>query len=158
MSTSPQLRPSIPADLEYFFQFQLNVQGQYLAAFMPKDPADKQAYMKKYRRLLEIPQINMQTILWDGQVVGSISKFETEGAAEITYWLDKPCWGKGIGSAALRQFLQLEKMRPLQARIAFDNIGSQRMLEKNGFIQTGTDTGFANARQTEIVELIYTLS
>jgi RimJ/RimL family protein N-acetyltransferase len=51
----------------------------------------------------------------------------------------------------------MEQARPLGARVAFDNFGSQRVLEKNGFIRIGSDSGFANARQAEIEEFIYQL-
>jgi RimJ/RimL family protein N-acetyltransferase len=43
----------------------------------------------------------------------------------------------------------------LYGRTAFDNIGSQRVLEKCGFVKVGTDTGYANARQANIEEYIY---
>jgi RimJ/RimL family protein N-acetyltransferase len=42
--------------------------------------------------------------------------------------------------------------------VAFDNQGSQKVLEKCGFVKIGTDKGFANARQAEIEEYIYKLS
>jgi RimJ/RimL family protein N-acetyltransferase len=48
-------------------------------------------------------------------------------------------------------------MRPLSARVAKDNKGSIRVLEKCGFVITGEDTGFANARGAEIEEYILTL-
>jgi [ribosomal protein S5]-alanine N-acetyltransferase len=59
---------------------------------------------------------------------------------------------------ALKNFLKLELTRPIFGRVAFDNKGSQRVLEKCGFIKIGTDKGFANARQAEIEEYIYNLS
>jgi ribosomal-protein-alanine N-acetyltransferase len=43
-------------------------------------------------------------------------------------------------------------------RTAFDNIGSQRVMEKCGFKKTGTDKGFANGRGKETEEFIYVLS
>ena len=76
---------------------------------------------------------------------------------EITYWIGKDFWGKGIATDALKQFLEIEKTRPIYGRVAFDNLGSKRVLEKCGFEQIGTDKGFANARGKEIVEFIYKL-
>jgi ribosomal-protein-alanine N-acetyltransferase len=58
----------------------------------------------------------------------------------------------------LQAFLKIEKARPLFGRVAFDNYGSQKVLDKCGFVKIGTDKGFANARQTEIEEFIYKLS
>ncbi len=151
------LRPTTPADLDILFLFQLDPEAIKMAAFTPKDPADKEAYISKYTRLLNDPTINNQTILLDGAISGSIAKFIMEGEAEITYWIDKPYWGKGVATRALALFLETEQSRPLHARAAFDNKGSQRVLEKCGFIKTGEDKGFANARQAETVEFIYQL-
>lgn len=151
------LRKTVAADLEHLFIFQLDEEGGYLAAFMPKNHTDKQAYLQKYTKFLSEPTINMCTILVDNIIAGSVSKFEMDGDAEITYWIDKKFWGKGVGTQALRDFLTLEGARPIFGRVAFDNIGSQRVLEKCGFTKIGTDRGFANARQTEIEEFIYKL-
>jgi ribosomal-protein-alanine N-acetyltransferase len=52
----------------------------------------------------------------------------------------------------------LEPTRPLLARVAVDNTGSQHVLVHNGFIQIGTARGFATGRQVEIEELIYQLT
>ncbi|UOQ96285.1 GNAT family N-acetyltransferase [Hymenobacter sp. 5317J-9] len=152
-----QLRKAEVSDLESLFRFQLDEEGIFLAAFTPKAPSDKAAYFEKYTRHLQDPTINTQAILVDGRVAGSIAKFEIAGDAEITYWLDKSFWGQGIATAALTAFLAIEGARPIFGRVAFDNLGSQKVLEKCGFVKVGTDKGFANARQAEIEEFIYKL-
>lgn len=151
------LRKSVLPDLEFFFLFQLDEEANYLAAFTAKDPTDKAAYLQKYSKLVNDPTINMQTILVGEIIAGSISKFEMEGRAEITYWIDKQFWGKGIGTKALTAFLKNETTRPIYGRVAFDNIGSQKVLTNCRFIKIGTDKGFANARQAETEEYIYKL-
>lgn len=145
-------------DLNAFFQFQLNKEASYLAAFTPKDPNNKTAYIEKYTKHLNDPTINMKTIKVNDEIAGSIAKFIMENEAEITYWIDRKFWGQGIATTALKAFLQMEQTRPIYGRVAFDNYGSQKVLEKCGFVKTGTDKGFANARQMEIEEYIYTLS
>lgn len=145
-------------DLNVFFQFQLDKEASYLAAFTAKDTNDETAYIERYSRYLTDPSIHMRTIMADGEIAGSISKYVMEEEAEITYWIDRKFWGKGIATAALSAFLQIEQSRPIYGRVAFDNFGSQRVLEKCGFVKIGTDKGFANARQTEIEEYIYKLS
>lgn len=152
-----KLRPTEKFDLEFFFQFQLDEEANYLAAFTSKDPTDQAAYREKYTKHLNDPTINMQTILVDGTIAGSIAKFEIAGDAGITYWLDRSFWGKGIATTALKIFLTIETTRPIFGHVAFDNFGSQSAMEKCGFIKVGTDKGFANARQTEIEEFIYKL-
>jgi ribosomal-protein-alanine N-acetyltransferase len=152
------LRKTEVTDLAFFFIFQLDNEANYLAAFTSKDPTDKPAYLQKYTKLLNDPTINMQTIIVDNSIAGSIAKFEMEGEAEITYWIDKKFWGKGIATKALKAFLKGENSRPIFGRVAFDNFGSQKVLEKCNFVKIGTDKGFANARQAEIEEFIYKLA
>jgi len=152
------LRPTEEPDLEFFFHFQLDKEANHMAAFTPKDPTDRTAYLEKFTKLLNDPTIHMQTILLDDIIVGSIAKYEIAGEAEITYWIDRKFWGKGIATTALTDFLHLESMRPIGGRVAFDNVGSRRVLEKCGFVRIGEDKGFANARQAEIEEFIYRLS
>jgi len=151
------LRKTEVADLETLFTFQLDTEANYQAAFTAKDPTNKTAYLEKYRKHLEDPTIHNQTILVDGAIAGSIAKFIMYGDAEITYWIDKKFWGTGVATTALTQFLAIETTRPLFGRTAFDNFGSQKVLEKCGFVKTGIDKGFANARQAEIEEFIYKL-
>lgn len=53
MQPSPvTLRPTQPADLPFFFRFQLNQEAAYLAAFMPASPLSQEAYVEKYARFL----------------------------------------------------------------------------------------------------------
>jgi ribosomal-protein-alanine N-acetyltransferase len=144
--------------LTVFFQFQLNKEASYLAAFTSKDSTDKTAYIEKHAKFLTDPTINMRTIKVNNEIVGSVAKFVMENVAEITYWIDRKFWGQGVATAALKGFLQIEKIRPIYGRVAFDNYGSQKVLEKCGFVKIGNDKGFANARQAEIEEYIYKLS
>lgn len=152
-----KLRPTEISDLDTLFQFQLDKEGGYLAAFMPEDPTDKSAYKEKFTKLLVNPAVNNQTIILDNNIVGSIAKFIMDGNTEITYWIDRKFWGKGIATEALKSFLVIETVRPVFGRVAFDNLGSQKVLERCGFEKIGTDKGFANARQMEVEEFIYKL-
>lgn len=144
-------------DLNVFFQFQLDAEANHLAAFTAKDPNDKAAYIEKYSKHLADPTIHMRTIKVNDVIAGSIARFFIEKEAGITYWIDKKFWGQGIASTALRDFLKMDKTRPIYGYVAFDNYGSQKVLEKCGFVKIGTDKGFANARQAEIEEYIYKL-
>jgi RimJ/RimL family protein N-acetyltransferase len=145
-------------DLNTFFQFQLDEEANYLAAFTSKNPNDKTAYIEKYTKHLADPTINMRTIKVNDIIAGSIAKFVMENEAGITYWIDRKFWGQGIATTALSEFLKIEQIRPIYGRVAFDNYGSQKVLEKCGFVKIGKDKGFANARQAEIKEFIYKLS
>ena len=73
------------ADLNTFFEFQLDKEANYLAAFTSKDPNDKTAYIQKYTKHLADPTINMRTIKVNDVIAGSIAKFVIENEAEITW-------------------------------------------------------------------------
>ncbi len=145
-------------DLNAFFQFQLDKEANYLAAFTAEDPTNKTAYLEKYTTFLTDPAINMQTIKVNNEIVGSVSKFVIENDAEITYWIDRRFWGQGIATTALKDFLEIEPTRPVYGRVACDNYRSQKVLEKCGFVKIGKGKGFANARQAEIEEYSYRLT
>ena len=59
--------------------------------------------------------------------------------------------------APLESFLQIVATRPLYARVAKDNIGSIRVLQKNGFTIDSEDKGFAHARGKQVEEYIMKL-
>ena len=90
-------------------------------------------------------------------MVGYIASFERLGDREVTYWIGKEYWCKGIATRALSALLSELKTRPIHARAAKDNAASIRVLEKCGFRIVGEDRGFANARGREIEECILQL-
>jgi RimJ/RimL family protein N-acetyltransferase len=158
MTETIQLLQTKKAHLEQLFLFQLDPEAIYQAAFTPTYATDKIAYLEKYNNHLKDPQINMKTIFIDNSIVGSVAKYVMHDNAEITYWIDKKFWGRGVASVALKKFLQSETTRPIFGCVAFDNIASQKVLEKCGFIKIGSDKGYANGRQAEIEEYIYKLT
>lgn len=58
---------------------------------------------------------------------------------------------------ALSSFVVELEERPIFARAAQDNFASIRVLEKCGFVVSGYDRGYANARSKEIEEVIMIL-
>lgn len=151
------LREVAESDLEIFFEQQLDSEANHMAAFTGKDPADHAAFDARWEKMSSSDEITMLTIAFNGQVAGVIGSYVMLGDLEVTYWLGKEYWGKGIATAALQQFLEVQQTRPLHARAAKDNLPSIRVLEKCGFILTGEEKGFANARDAEIEEVIMQL-
>ena len=156
-SPSIQLRPVEMADLPIFFAYQQEPEAIQMAAFTAKDPADKDAFDAHWAKIMADDSVFIRTILYEGEVAGSVLKYEMFGEAEVSYWIGKKFWGKGIATAALQQFLKVFQIRPLHARVAKDNVGSTRVLQKCGFKITGEDKGFANARGMEIEEYVLML-
>lgn len=152
------LRDVVSDDLPIFFEQQLNKEANYMAAFTAKDPTNQEAFTAHWHRILADETVIIKTITFDGQVAGSVSSYENEGKPEVTYWLGKEYWGKGIATWAMKEFLaHNNKTRPIYARVAKDNLGSRRVLEKCGFTVISESFGFANARGQEIEELLLEL-
>ena len=152
-----ELREVIKSDLPIFFEQQLASTANFMAAFTRKDPADREAFDAHWTKILADETIPIKTILFEGQVAGSVLSYVQFGEREVSYWLGKEFWGKGIATKALSEFLVELKERPLHARAAKDNIASIRVLEKCGFVISGYDQGFANARGEETEEVIMIL-
>lgn len=152
-----QLREVIESDPLIFFEQQLDSTANHMAAFTRKDPTDKESFDAHWTKILADEAIPIKTILFEGQVAGSVLSYIQFGEREVSYWLGKEFWGKGIATKALSEFLVELKERPLHARAAIDNIASIRVLEKCGFVISGYDQGFANARGQKIEEVIMIL-
>ena len=139
------LRDAAEGDLPVFFEHQSDADANRMAAFTAEDPSDRAAFTAHWNRILADENIVKKTVLLDGRVAGHVSSFEQSGEREVTYWLGREYWGRGVATAALREFLRHDATRPLYARAAKDNLGSIRVLQKCGFEISGEDRGFANA-------------
>ena len=66
-------------------------------------------------------------------------------------------WGGGIASGAVQAFIRRETQRPLFARTAAHNLGSSKVLLRNGFMKTGEETSWAARVGEDVLEHIYRL-
>jgi RimJ/RimL family protein N-acetyltransferase len=155
--TEPVLRKTQYADLDRLFDLQTDDEAGYMAAFVSDTWKDREAYFAKWKRFLMDDTVNSWTILVDGNIIGSIGTYVMFGETCIGYGIGREYWGQGYASRALALFLQQVEARPLHGRAASDNVRSIKMLEKAGFIQTGTERAFALARNEEIEEFIFRL-
>jgi RimJ/RimL family protein N-acetyltransferase len=152
------LRDVVEDDLLIFFEQQLDWDANYIAAFTARDPTNREAFTEHWYRILADATVIIKTIVFNGQVIGHVLSYEESGKPEVSYWLGKEYWGKGLATRSLSDFLaHVNKTRPIYARVAKDNVGSLRVLEKCGFKIIGEAKGFANARGKEIAELILEL-
>jgi RimJ/RimL family protein N-acetyltransferase len=151
------LREVVADDLPIFYKHQQDASAIWMAAFTAKDPSDSAAFSAHWTRILADDSTIVKTILVAGEVTGHIAKFEQFGEPEVTYWLGREHWGKGIASAALAEFLKCVAVRPLFGRAVKDNVASLRVMEKCGFVIVGEDKGYANGRSGEVEEYILRL-
>lgn len=153
------LRPVEPSDLDVLFEQQLDPEANAMAAFTSADPTDRDAFDTHWKRLLSDDAFTNRTILVADQVAGHVAAYPSDDfdGPEVTYWIGKPWWGRGIATRALTLLLAEVPDRPLFARCAKTNPASIRVLGKCGFTVVGEDEGFANAHGRVIAEYILRL-
>ena len=159
--TEPE--PSTPAvvlrhvsedDLPVFFEHQRDPEAYRMAAFRPRG---ERAFMEHWHRILDDDRVTKRTVLFDGLVAGNVVCFGEPGERMVGYWIGREFWGRGVATAALRAFLEVERHRPLFARAAERNVGSIRVLERCGFRLTGHEIGAADAEGEPVPELVFRL-
>jgi RimJ/RimL family protein N-acetyltransferase len=156
--TTVALRKMTADDLPVFFAQQVDPEANRMAAFTRKDPANREAFYAHWARIQADKAIVIRTILANGQVAGYVLVHGWFGDPEVSYWLGREFWGKGIATQALKAFLAAVPARPLAAHVAKDNIASLRVLQKCGFVISAEEKGFSAARGAEVEEYILSLS
>lgn len=151
------LRAVEDRDLDAIYRQTTDPESIRMAAFTAEDQADRAAFLDRMSRLRADTTVSHRAIDVDGAAVGTIGSFRIDDRLEVTYWVDRAHWGKGIATAALQILLAETAERPVFARAASDNLGSIRVLEKAGFRRVGVDRGFAPGRGEEIEETILRL-
>ncbi len=151
------LRDVVPDDLPVFFEHQLDEEANRMAAFTSENPGDGDAFLDHWKKIMADNTSTIRTIVFDGKVAGHVLKYMNGDRPEVSYWIGRGYWRRGVATAALQKFLQLVRERPIYARVAKDNAGSFRVLEKCGFRITGEGSGYANARRENTEEFIMAL-
>ena len=106
---------------------------------------------------------HIMAISVEGQAIGGIGlHLQTDiqcKNAELGYWLAEPYWGKGIITEAIKQMVTYGfstwPINRIFARPFGHNIGSQKALEKAGFVLEGSfkNTLYKNGEYVD--ELVY---
>jgi RimJ/RimL family protein N-acetyltransferase len=127
-------------DLPILFENQRDAEANAMAAFGALDPHDRAAFDEHWQRIRAMEDVVVRTIEADGEVAGSISRWRDPAldAPEISYWLGRSFWGRGVATQAVRQFLERLPDPRLYGRVANTN-PAQRVLEKCGFVVARTD-------------------
>jgi ribosomal-protein-alanine N-acetyltransferase len=114
----------------------------------PYTPTDADFWVK---HMAEVYQRNAGAMVTaairspEGEMIGSVGldglSVGTSYRAELGYWLAKPYWGQGIVTEAVGEMVKkaFEEwgLVKITSSIFSFNTQSQRVLEKNGFVQEG---------------------
>jgi RimJ/RimL family protein N-acetyltransferase len=128
------LRLPLSTDLESLYEQQADPQ---CAAMAMVHPRTRNAFTAHFTAVCANPEVTMFIIMFGNITLGSINSFPTPEGRAVGYTIAREYWGKGIATRAMSLFLARFPTRPLRADVARTNIGSARVLERNGFICTG---------------------
>ena len=119
----------------------------YFAAFV-SDRGDEfyDQFTDRYNALLAEQEAGIGAfyvlVAEDGSVLGRFNLFRVEdGTAELGYRVAQQVAGRGVATAAVRELCRLAAarlgLRTLRAATARDNVASQKVLTKAGFVPVG---------------------
>jgi RimJ/RimL family protein N-acetyltransferase len=133
-----ELREVVESDLELFYHHQADPEARAMAAFPSKD---RHAHFEHWHRNLARPDNISRTVVVDGAVAGNVVSWIADGRRLIGYWIGREFWGRGVATEAVCSFVGEVAERPVYAEVATSNVGSVRVLEKNGFRRTSEHVG-----------------
>jgi RimJ/RimL family protein N-acetyltransferase len=120
-----------------------------MAAFPSRDRTAFEAHTR--RMILADPGVLLYAVELHGTLIGSVVSWDADGEREVGYWLGPAHWGSGLTTAALRAFLEVDRARPLFAYVAVQNLASQRVLRRSGFVEVRRE------RSRDLEEVVFRL-
>lgn len=152
-----ELRDVDDGDLDAIFAMMRDAEARRLAAFTASDPDDRDAFDAWIARERARDDVSLQVVTENGGFAGTSAAFSVEGDREITVWLARHAWGRGVATAAVRLLLSREAVRPLFARVATHNAAAIAVLDKLGFTEVSRTAVFAPGLGRDVDEAVYTL-
>ena len=142
------VRDVIDADVEVFFEYQLDSDASRMAAVAARD---REAFFAHWARLRADESVITATVIADGRVAGNVVSWVTMSRRWVAYWIGRQFWGVGVATRAVGLVLLQVRERPLYAYVAAHNHGSRRVLEKCGFRPFAAEVGAGGVEELTYV-------
>lgn len=152
------LRPLDDDDLDAIFAMMRDREAIAMAAFTSENPDDRAAFDAWIARQRGSSDVLSFVVTENGGFAGTVAAFTIEGDREVTYWIARHAWGRGVATEALRLLIEREPTRPLFARVAAHNAGSIAVLKRNGFTEVSRDVDYAPGLGRDVEEIVFTLN
>jgi RimJ/RimL family protein N-acetyltransferase len=152
-----ELRDLDDDDLDAIFEMMRDPAAVEMAAFTAADPDDRVAFDAWMARERTAAEVATYVVTENGGFAGTAALFSVEGDREVTYWIARHAWGRGVATEALRILVSREAERPLFARVAAHNAASLAVLTKVGFTELSRDIDFAPGVGREVEEIVLVL-
>jgi RimJ/RimL family protein N-acetyltransferase len=105
------LREVRDEDLAVFEQWADPVAAR-MAAFTSPDHMDRDAFERRWSRLRADETVINRAIVVDGEVAGTIGSWGDPDERQVTYWIGRSYWGKGIATCASMLSWRLTRRAP----------------------------------------------
>ncbi|MEU1971761.1 GNAT family N-acetyltransferase [Microbacterium sp. NPDC019599] len=152
-----ELRDLDDDDLDAVFEMMRDPQSVEMAAFTASDPDDRAAFDAWIARERGSDAVTLFVVTERGGFAGTAAVFTVDGDREVTFWIARHAWARGVATSALRLLIAREPIRPLFARTAAGNTRALAVLEKCGFTEVSRTTSFAPGVRREVEEVLLTL-
>lgn len=152
-----ELRDIADDDLDAVFEMMRDPEGIARAAFTAKDPDDRSSFDAWMARNRANPSARVQVVTEDGGFAGTAGTFSVDGDREITYWIARHAWGRGVATAVIELLIALEPERPLYARAAALNTASVAALRRAGFAEISRNDAYAPGVGRNVEEIVFAL-
>lgn len=152
-----ELRDLDDDDLDAIFEMMRDAESVAMAAFTASDPDDRAAFDAWIARERGAQDVALHVVTERGGFAGTAGVFTVDGDREVTYWIARHAWGRGVATAALRLLISREPTRPLFARVAAHNVRSIAVLEHCGFTEVSRAVTFAPRAGRDVEEIVFTL-
>jgi RimJ/RimL family protein N-acetyltransferase len=161
------LRPATPRDADLLRQWRAEPSVRRYQPLNELPTAQLRADVAS-QRMADLYRGRGEKFQWIIQVDGQpggwvtlvVSNWE-HGLAEVGYALSTVFQSRGVMTEALAQLLddlfQNTLLERIEARCAVENIGSQRVLEKTGFLKEGRLRGYFKLRGRRVDNFLYSL-
>ncbi|KRB37350.1 acetyltransferase [Microbacterium sp. Root180] len=132
-------------------------EGVAMAAFTAEDPSDRDAFDAWIARQRGDGGVLYQVVTENGGFAGTAAVFTIDGDREVSFWIARHAWNRGVATAALRLLVSREPVRPLFARAAAHNAGSLAVLQHSGFTEVSRNVAYAPGLGRETEEIVFAL-
>ncbi|MCR2762725.1 GNAT family N-acetyltransferase [Microbacterium sp. zg.B48] len=152
-----ELRDLDEDDLDAIFEMMRDEAAVEMAAFTAADPNDRDVFDEWIARQRATADVALYVVTEGGGFAGTAALFSADGEREVTYWIARHAWGRGLATEALRRLVSREPERPLFARVAAHNAASVAVLTKVGFTEVSRDIDFAPGLGRDAEEIVLVL-
>lgn len=152
-----ELRDVDDDDLDAIFDMMRDRDSIAMAAFTAEDPDDRHGFDAWIARERAAPDVSYSVVTENGGFAGTAAAFTVDGEREVSVWLARHAWGRGVATDALHVLVSRQPERPLYARAAAHDVGWIAVLTRAGFTEVSRSKVFAPGLGADVEEIVFAL-